>query len=178
MNSAPVADDTRAADLNRRTPPRWLARILSVDLYITGVLLAALVIITFLGVFMRYVFNSPFVWQEEVQLGLLALVVFLGSGAAFRTNSHVAIDFIVERFPVKIRRIVEIVVAVIIVAILVFFLIQSIRWVGLLAGFERTTAILKIPSIVIYIFLPIGLLSMIVNFIYSLIFVTDEIEVS
>ena len=52
--------------------------ILNLDLYIAGLSFAVIVLVTFCGVLMRYVFHNPFVWEEEVQVGLFLWVVFFG----------------------------------------------------------------------------------------------------
>lgn len=58
-----------------------------------------LVAVTFCGAIMRYAFNSPFAWQEEVQLMLIVWIVFFGGRYAFAAGNHCAIDVVVELFP-------------------------------------------------------------------------------
>ena len=47
----------------------------NLDIVLAGLILGILVVVTFSGVIMRYIFNAPFVWQQEVQL-----TCFLWSG--------------------------------------------------------------------------------------------------
>ena len=44
----------------------------NLDIYLTCVLLVFLVGLTFVGVFTRYIFSEPIVWQEEVQLAVFS----------------------------------------------------------------------------------------------------------
>jgi TRAP-type transport system small permease protein len=52
-------------------------------------LIAALVVI---AVAMRYVFNSPLIWGEELIVALLTWMVFLGGAAAVRSQMHIRVD--------------------------------------------------------------------------------------
>lgn len=54
-----------------------LKSLLNLDLLVASISLITLIIITFFGVLMRYIFNNPFVWQQEVQLWCFVWVVFL-----------------------------------------------------------------------------------------------------
>jgi TRAP-type transport system small permease protein len=58
-------------------------------------LIAALVV---LAVVMRYVFNSPLTWGEELIVALLTWMVFLGAGAAVRSQMHIRIDVMAPIF--------------------------------------------------------------------------------
>ena len=71
----------------------------NLDVILAGIIGGVLVLVTFLGVIMRYLFNAPFVWQQEIQLGCFLWLSYLGAGAAFLSESHVAVDIFVDSFP-------------------------------------------------------------------------------
>jgi TRAP-type transport system small permease protein len=52
-------------------------------------LIATLVV---LAVVMRYAFNNPLTWGEELIVALLTWMVFLGAAAAVRSQMHIRID--------------------------------------------------------------------------------------
>lgn len=54
-------------------------------------LIAALVV---LSVVLRYVFNDPLTWGEELIVALLTWMVFLGAAAAVRSQMHIRIDVV------------------------------------------------------------------------------------
>lgn len=58
-------------------------------------LIATLVVI---AVAMRYVFNNPLTWGEELIVALLTWMVFLGAGAAVRSQMHIRIDVMAPVF--------------------------------------------------------------------------------
>jgi TRAP-type C4-dicarboxylate transport system permease small subunit len=54
-------------------------------------LIASLVL---LAVVLRYVFNDPLTWGEELIVGLFTWMVFVGAAAAVRSHMHIRIDVI------------------------------------------------------------------------------------
>ena len=103
-----------------------LNKILNLDYIIAGIALIILVLVTFIGVIMRYFLGNPLIWAEEIQLLCFVWIVFFGAGAAFRTGSHVAIDVLVDLFPERVRKIVEIFGGIVILFILIYLLNKSL----------------------------------------------------
>ena len=66
----------------------------------TGLLL----IVVFINVCARYVFQIGITWAEEFSMLLFAWVVFLGAYLALRKKSHLALTFIIKRLPEKFMR--------------------------------------------------------------------------
>ncbi|MDR3333399.1 MAG: TRAP transporter small permease [Treponema sp.] len=139
----------------------------NLDVLIAGSALSALIVVTFLGVGMRYFIGRPIIWGEEFQLVCIIVVVFFGAGAGFRFGSHVAIDIVVERFPQGVQKAAEVIIYLISVIILGYFTLQSARLVQQMYTTERTTDILDIPYCFIYAAFPIGCVLMIINYSVS-----------
>ena len=59
------------------------AILMNIDIVVASIILAILIVLTFLGVVWRYIFNAPFTWLEEVQTSCMVWIVFAGAGAAF-----------------------------------------------------------------------------------------------
>lgn len=138
--------------------------MLNLDLILAGCTFIVLVSTTFMGVIMRYIVNKPFIWLEEVQLASFVLIVFLSSGAAFRAGSHVAIEFIVDRFSRSIRILAEILISIIVVGVLCYFTKEGLRLAVQMARTNRVTNILNIPYSIIYGVFPMGCVLMLVNY--------------
>jgi TRAP-type C4-dicarboxylate transport system permease small subunit len=69
---------------------------------------AALVIITLiipLGVFMRYVVNSPLSWPEPAAVLMMVMFSFLGGAAVYRAHVHIAVEALVKAVSPKVRRV-------------------------------------------------------------------------
>ena len=122
----------------------------NLDLVVASLSLVALVALTFVGVFARYVFNAPFAWQEEVQLMLIVWVTFLGGRYAFVTGSHCAIDVLVEMFPKKVQRYFDLVIMAIVVIVLSYTGWQVGKYILQMYNTNRVTNMLHIPYALIY----------------------------
>ncbi len=60
---------------------------------------AALIVITLiipLGVFMRYVMNSPLSWPEPASVLMMVMFSFLGGAAVYRANVHIAVEALLK----------------------------------------------------------------------------------
>jgi len=71
---------------------------------------AALVIITLiipLGVFMRYVVESPLSWPEPAAVLMMVMFSFLGGAAVYRANVHIAVEALVRAVSPGKRRILR-----------------------------------------------------------------------
>ena len=150
---------------------RLMKQLLNIDYFLAGLSLVILVSVTFFGVIMRYFFNAPFVWQEEVQLACLVCIIFIGAGVAFRNKGHIAIDVVVDLMPKKLQRIVGIFGYLVTTFVLIFFIKNGMIFVEILVEIDRRTNILRIPYYLIYSMIPLGCLAMLIN--HTLLFVED-----
>ncbi|RGX57022.1 TRAP transporter small permease [Anaerotruncus sp. AF02-27] len=140
-----------------------LMRVLSnLDLIVSGFCLVVIVTCTVLGVVMRYIFHSPFQWLEEVSTLFFTWLVFFGASVAVKTDNHVSIDLLVERFPAKLRRAVDVFAYAMLMLVLGFIAYYGMKLT--LQVSDKITPILRIPYQVIDIALPVGAVLMLVNF--------------
>jgi len=149
-------------------PKKILSKLVNADIIFTGFVLAVLILYTFFAVIMRYFIGRPVLWGEEFQLVCIVIIVFLGVGAGFRTKSHVAIDFLVEMFPQKIKKIIIVFVYILSILIILYFFIQGVVFVRQMHSTQRVTDILRIPFFIVYSTFPIGCVSIMVNYTISL----------
>lgn len=68
------------------------------------VLFAAMVVVGAWQVVSRKVLGSSLTWSEELQIYMHIWLVFLAVGVAYRHSKHIAVTFIVERFPAVVQR--------------------------------------------------------------------------
>lgn len=137
----------------------------NIDVCVSGMSLVALVGLTLAGVFMRYFVNRPIIWLEEIQLILFIWVAFFGSSVAFRLNAHIAIEVVVEMFPTRFQRIVEVVDSILVVFLLAFVVYIEYSRGMTLVRTGRSTNILRIPLYFNYFGVAVSCLFMLVNFI-------------
>ena len=65
--------------------------------YLIAAMLAAMVVLVFGNVFMRYAFNSGFTLSEELSRWLFVWVTFMGAVVALRSKSHLGTDMLVGK---------------------------------------------------------------------------------
>ncbi len=62
-------------------------------------------------VVLRYVFNSPMTWSEELARYLFIWCAFLGWVLASRRGGHLAMTFVAERLPPRAQAVLSVVIA-------------------------------------------------------------------
>jgi TRAP-type C4-dicarboxylate transport system permease small subunit len=103
-------------------PPRIPDRI---EGYLAAVGMAALCLITFANVVVRYLTDVSFAFTEEYSVALMVVVALLGSASAFAGDRHIRMTFFVEKLGRGTRRRVELVVYAVCLA-----MFAAIAWYG------------------------------------------------
>ena len=84
-----------------------VTRLKSIFDHLEEVLMAALLAfmtcITFIQVILRYVFDAGWVWSLEATTYSFAWLVLIGMSYGVRTQTHIAVDFVVNMLPARIR---------------------------------------------------------------------------
>src|SRR5450631_3048907 len=76
----------------------WLDEALGQTLEtITALLVAAEVVILFVGIVARYVFHSPLIWSDELASALFLWLAMLGSVVALRLGGHMRMTAFVNK---------------------------------------------------------------------------------
>jgi C4-dicarboxylate transporter, DctQ subunit len=65
------------------------------------VVLAAMTLLTFVQVVLRYVFGTGLVWSLEATTYLAAWLVLVGMSYGVRTQAHIAVDLVTRRLPLR-----------------------------------------------------------------------------
>lgn len=141
----------------------------NLDIAVASVILTVLIVLTFLGVVWRYIFNNPFTWLEEVQTSCMVWIVFAAAGAAFRSGNHVAIEMIVDLMPAKMQKVMEWLISIVVVVVIGYLFMQSIGFIQVFIKSGRATSMLKIPYTVVYGIAIVSYIDMIISYFYSII---------
>lgn len=145
-----------------KSSPVW--QLKNIDFLISGLCLVGLVVLTMLGVVMRYAVNSPLTWLEEMQMLLIIWLTFFGGSAAFRLQNHVAIEIVVDLMPKKMQKAVEVFIVIVVSAVLLFLIFRGYDFVARLAGARRLSNVLRLPYALVYAAVPVGGALMLINF--------------
>lgn len=76
---------------------------------VIALLLAAMTIITFINVVLRYGFNTGLIWGLEMVSFLFAWLVLFGVSYAVKTTSHLGVDALINLFGHRVRRVIALI---------------------------------------------------------------------
>lgn len=125
--------------------------------FLFGFLALAALAVAFYGVFMRYIFDAPPHWNEELSIYLIIWSVFITASTLAAENGHVAATLLVEHFPVPVRRALAVVTK-----LLILGFCSVITWNGFLMVLDsylmdqRSPTALRFPFWIAYLSVTTG----------------------
>ncbi|WP_235924635.1 TRAP transporter small permease [Roseomonas harenae] len=152
MSEQPHADvQARGLQLGE-APPRIPVTL---EGALAALAMAALAIITFANVLVRYFTSISFAFTEEYSVAIMVVLTFLGTAAAFASDRHIRMTFFTERMPVRVARRIEIGLLLISLA-----LFAGIGWLGALYTwdeyrFESLSPGLGVPQWLYTVWMPV-----------------------
>jgi TRAP-type C4-dicarboxylate transport system permease small subunit len=100
-----------------------------------GLLLAIAGLVN-LQIVARYVFDSPFIWPEEITKILLIWLCYVAAGAVTRRSAHIAVDTFVLTLPRVLRLAVMILLDLITIALFGALAVIGTRLVASVGGMK------------------------------------------
>lgn len=123
---------------------------------ILAILLAAMTLLTFVQVVLRYVFNTGFVWALEATVYLFAWLILLGISYGVRVHAHIGVDILVKSLPAVARRIVGLLAIGLSLLYTGLMLYGSVGYVSRLHRLGTEAEDIPIERWILTIVLPIG----------------------
>ena len=118
------------------------------------VLMVALCVDVFLGVFSRYVMGRTFTWYDEIARMCFVWIIFLGAAVGVRRGAHFRLQLVVHRLPRALQSAAN-VVSVAAIAGFGALLIWQGRLLVELGQFQ-TTPVMGLSKQWIYASMPVG----------------------
>ncbi|WP_417842060.1 TRAP transporter small permease [Terasakiella sp.] len=125
--------------------------------------------LTFMQVVMRYVFNAPLFWAEEVVLYSIIVMSFIGISIGIRLGSHISVDLMDALVPEKyvpVLRIIAMVLGILFAIALVYF--GSKLFLTTLDRGQLSPA-LRLPVATIYAIIPIAGVLSLFRYVHALV---------
>ena len=123
-------------------------------------ILAAMAVMVFANVALRFLTDHSILWVEEVSRYLMIWLTFLGAGIVLRYGGHIGIDTLQAQWP----RHAPAIRTVIFLVLVVFFAVMV--WLGMRYAtltWGQTTPVMQIPVGAVYLAMPIGFALMMVH---------------
>ncbi|MGI6767163.1 MAG: TRAP transporter small permease [Lentihominibacter sp.] len=137
----------------------------------------ASVLIIFLQVVMRKVFNNSLFWTEEVARYLFVWQCWLGVSIAEREKQHIRITVLRDKLPNRGKISLELCVNFVLVVLAIMLIINGFMMVMRLAEMGSTSTAVNIPMSIVYAALPTGCLLYLRRLIENIINVIRRGEV-
>jgi TRAP-type C4-dicarboxylate transport system permease small subunit len=113
--------------------------------YAAGLLIVITMIITVSNIVLRIVFKNPILGTYEYTGFLAALIIGLGISYCAIQNGHIAVDFIIDKFPEKLRKRIDIITKTITAAFLGFFTWRVFVYAGSLMRSNEVSPTTRTP---------------------------------
>ena len=79
-------------------------KFINMEKLLCSLMLVIMVVITFTQVVMRFIFNAPFSWSEEITLILLVWFGYLCMPIDIFSDSHAALYFLYNKLPSAVKK--------------------------------------------------------------------------
>ena len=116
-------------------------------------LLAAMALMVFVNVALRFLTDRSILWVEEASRYAMIWLTFIGAGLVLRYGGHIGVETLHERVPRHAARLRALIVAL----LLAFFAFMI--WIGTryaVLTWQQTTPVMQIPIGAVYLAVPIG----------------------
>lgn len=132
----------------------WLN--LNVEKALASLLLAAIVLLIFGNVFMRYVMNASLSWGEELTLWLFVWFVWLGVSYAFHTGDHVRITVLRDVLSERARLCADVAVGLLVLGFLTVLTYECVKLILMPFVASQTSVVLGLPIPILYASASVG----------------------
>lgn len=136
-----------------KTYSRFLDIVQQVIRILLIVLMAGMALIMFYQAIMRYIFNNPQAWCEELAVYMSVYCVMLGICLATRQDSHLQVDFLLSFCSERFKRLVGIATSIVGIIVMALFAYFSFNLMEVAVG-RSTTLPLTMRDI--YLVFPVG----------------------
>ncbi|MES2608815.1 MAG: TRAP transporter small permease [Pseudomonadota bacterium] len=96
MSSSPPQGPVNDASVPVAAPDSEEPRSLRIEDWLTVIVMAALALITFANVLVRYFTSSSFAWTEEISVFLMIVLALVAGSAAVARDQHIRIEYFAE----------------------------------------------------------------------------------
>ena len=119
-------------------------------------LLAAMTLITFFQVILRYVFNASILWGIEASTYLFGWLVLIGISYGVKVGSHIGVDALVNLLPTRGKQIAGLIAGLLCILYAVFMLVGSWYYFETVYQIGVTGDDIPIQRWIMIIILPVG----------------------
>ena len=139
-------------------------------------LMAVAITLTFTQVVMRYVFNAPLFWAEEVVLYSIICMSFVGISYGIKHQNHISVEVLKAFTPLRFQWHIGVVQSIVGLIFSLILLYLGWKLVSVTADRGQLSSALRIPIALIYLSIPISGASATFRYLHQLMTVSKEID--
>src|SRR5471030_3117433 len=111
-----------------RSDGHWImATLLTISDAIAAILLAADLLVVCGSVLLRFLFNAPVEWADDVARGLMVGSSFFGAASALARAENLGVAFFIDMLPSGVRRVVDSVGGVLVTVVAGYVAFNAIK---------------------------------------------------
>ncbi|MEW6696349.1 MAG: TRAP transporter small permease [Bacillota bacterium] len=133
---------------------------------IGGILLGISALLILFQVIMRYVFQSPNNWTEELARYISVWGTLIVSGLLVYEGGHITLDYFYEKFPAPLKKVTSLINNVLLIMFFTLFGLGGYRLMITSTQVNQMSPGLQIPMWIVYIVLPISGVLMILGLVF------------
>ena len=138
---------------NPASPPK--AKALALEDWLVVLIMAALALITFANVLLRYFTDTSFAWTEEISIFLMIVLAMVGGSSAVARDQHIRIEFFSGNGSAQRRRRLARLGALVTALLFTVLAVLSVRLVWDDWRYEETSPGIGVPQWWYSMWLPI-----------------------
>lgn len=143
---------------------RWLNRL---DDWLAGLALFACLAVVCFEMAGRSIFNTSYLWSEELSRYLIIVSTYFGAAAAVRTDDHIRVELLISFLSPPARRALEVLVSLLCATFTGTVSYFGYRWVkdSVELGLFSADSSLAVPIYVFQAVVPVGFAIMTLRFL-------------
>lgn len=139
-----------------------------IEVFVSCVCMAAMVVIIGMQVFNRYVLGSSLVWSEELGRYLFIWSVWVGCGYAMRENRHLQVTALAQFVGPRAKKVLDAFAQLATIVFCGFAIVWGVQMIAFLTRTGQQAPALEIPIYWVFLALPVGMAFMALRCIQNL----------
>lgn len=141
----------------------------AIEGFLSVILSVVMITVTLMIIIWRYALNAPLTWGEEAARYLTIWFIYVGVCVAAKRGSHLGVEAFTLMMPPKIRKIVKWISDLFNILAFSFLAYCGFRMAVQYASTKQVSTMMRIPMVVVFCIVPIGLIVSVYHYICRMI---------
>jgi len=147
-------------------------RLGKIELFLVQLSVLTIALIMTAQIVLRYLFNSPIYWAEEVCVILMINMTFFGLSSLVHFRSLVAVHLIRNLGSARVQKAVSMFISLITIVVMILLTYHAVIWVANPNTQFEIAETISIPKWTLYAIMPIAMITMTYHYIIYIIDLT------